>query len=157
MNVQLRESVADFIRQRVKQEVKSQLRRAAMAHRRDDFINRLTEVLIPAFSHYYRAMLATLNDRTDQLAKWQDQEGAFLDQFWDRLSERTKAKGLDRREAAEQALEEIMDHDDARRRRETSKFAATYKLKKVSPLPKDAHEGFLAKARAIVNEMFPDG
>jgi hypothetical protein len=157
MNVQLQESVAEWIRDRVRQEVKSQLKRAAMAHRRDDFINRLVEVLNPALSHHYRSQLATLNERTDQLAKWQEQEENFLDQFSVRILDRTKAKGLDRIEAAHQALEEIMDHDDARRRGETSKFLKAYKLKKLVPLPKDAHESFLAKVEAIMTEMFPEG
>jgi hypothetical protein len=126
-----------------------------MARNREDFINRLVEVLLPALAHHYRAMLATLNDRTDQLAKWQRQEEEFLDQFADRMLERTKAKGLDRIAASERALEEIMDHDDARRRAEVAKFLKAYKVKKIVPLPKEAHEVFLAKVRALVIERFP--
>jgi hypothetical protein len=155
MNEQLDESIAEWIRDRVRKEVNSQLRRGAMARTREDFINRLVEVLIPALAHHYRVMLGALNNRTDQLAKWQEHEEDFLDQFADRMFERPKAKGLDRRQAAEKALDEVMDQDAARRRRETSKFTATYQLKKVASLPKDAHEEFLGRVRAIVEEMFP--
>ena len=154
MNNQSRAAVADSIREYVKKEVRAQLQRAAMARTREDFINRLVEVLIPALSHYYRAMIATLNDRTDQVGKWQEHEEDFLDQFQTRMFERTRAKGLDRKAAAEKALEEMMDQDPAHRRGETSKFQRTYKLKKVVPLPKDAHEGFIEKVRGMLAEMF---
>ena len=156
MNHQVRESVAELIRAEVRREVRAQLRRTAMARTREDFINRLVEVLIPALAHHYRATLAALNNKTDQLAKWREHEDDFLDQFSARVLERTKAKGLDRKEAVEKALEEMMDHDDAGRRGETAKFQATYQLTKVVPLPKDAHHAFIKKVRGIVSEMFPD-
>jgi hypothetical protein len=152
MNNQLRPAIATLIREQVKKEVRAQLRKAAMARTREEFINRLVEVLLPALSHYYRGMLATLNQHTDQLEKWQEHEEHFLDQFRVRLLERTKAKGLDRAAAAEQALEEIMDHDTAHRRGETARFQRTYKLKKVVCLPEDAHDEFLEKVRSIIKE-----
>ncbi len=155
MNNQLRESRAAWIQDYIKKEVRTQLRRAAMARTREDFINRLVEVLLPALAHHYRIMLGVLNDRTDQVAKWQEHEEDFVDQFRVRILERTRAKGLDRRAAAEKALEEIMDQDAAGRRSETAKFQKTYKLKKVAPLPDDAAEEFIAKVREIVEEMFP--
>jgi hypothetical protein len=154
MNNQLRPALATLIREQVRKEVRAQLRRMAMSRTRDDFINRLVEVLNPALAHYYRIMLANLNGHTDQAAKWQEHQEDFLDQFASRMFDRTKAKGLDRKEAANKALEELMDHDAARRRRETSKFAATYKLKKIVPLPKDAHEGFMGNIRGLVDDMF---
>ncbi len=127
-----------------------------MARNREEFVNRLVEVLLPALTHHYRAMLGTLNNRTDQVAKWREHEEDFLDQFRVRMRERTKAKGLNRLAAAEKALEEIMDHDDAGRRAEISKFQTTYKMQKVVPLPKDAHHEFIAKVRGILNDLFPD-
>jgi hypothetical protein len=149
-------ATADPIRDYIKREVRLQLRRAAMARTREDFVNRLVEVLIPALAHYYRIMLATFNNRTDQVDKWTEQEQEFLDQFEDRLQERTKAKGLNRVECAETALDELMDQDVARRRRETTKFASACKLKRIVPLPKDAHHAFIKSVREIVSEMFPD-
>ena len=77
MNNQSRAAVADSVREYIKKEVRVQLQRAAMARTREDFINRLVEVLLPALSHYYRAMIASLNDRTDQVAKWQQHEEDF--------------------------------------------------------------------------------
>jgi hypothetical protein len=152
MNNQLRPAIATLIREQVKKEVRAQLRRSAMSRTREDFINRLVEVLLPALNHYYRCMLATLNQHTDQLEKWQEHQEDFLDQFRVRLMERTKAKGLDRPKAAERALEEILDQDIGHRRGESAKFQRTYKLKKLVPLPEDAHEGFLEKVRDIIKE-----
>ena len=126
-----------------------------MARTREDFINRLVEVLIPALAHHYRATLGTLNNKTDQVAKWREQEEGFLDQFANRVLERTKAKGLDRKAAVERALEEMLDQDSAARRGETSKLQRAYELQKLVPLPKDAHHGFIKKVRTIVSEMFP--
>jgi len=156
MNHQVRESVTDLIRTEVRREVRAHLRRTAMARNREEFINRLVEVLIPALTHHYRATLATLNNKTDQVAKWREHEEDFLDQLRIRMRERTKAKGLDRMAAADRALEEMMDHDDAGRRAETSKFQATYKTQKTIPLPKDAHQEFIGRVREILNDMFPD-
>lgn len=89
-------------------------------------------------------------------AEGQEHEEEFLDQFRVRLRECARAKGSDRKAAAEEALEEIMDHDDAGRRSEVSRFQATYKLKKIVLLPKDAHEAFFDKIRAMLNDMFAD-
>jgi hypothetical protein len=50
-------------------EVQAQMKRYAMARSREEFINRLTEVLGPALSYYYRRTLAVLNGRTDQVEK----------------------------------------------------------------------------------------
>jgi len=154
MNNQRQAAVADWVRDYVKKEVRDQLRRAAMARTREDFSNRLVEVLMPALRHYYRAMLGILNERTDQVDQWEEHEQAFLDQFEDRMSERTRAKGLDRRAAAEKAFEEMMDHDAAHRRVEAAKFQKAHKLKKVVPLPEDAGEGFINKVKGIVEELF---
>ncbi len=139
----------------IREEVKTQMKRYAMAKNREDFINRLVEVLIPALKHHYRAALGILNDRTDQVEKWQQQEDGFLDQFSDRIQEATKAKGLDRRKAVEQALKELMEHDQARVRAETAAFQRTYKLKTLSPLPEQAREDFHARIWEIVNMYFP--
>jgi hypothetical protein len=156
MNDLLEAPVADWIRDQVRREVKTQMRRTAMSRTREDSINRLVEVLMPALMHHYRVLLATLNGRTDQKAKWEEQEEGFLDEFRLRLRQRTRAKGLDRRAAAEKAMEEMMDHDKAGRRAEAAKFRKTYNLKKVVPLPQDAHEGFIEKIGAIVGDMFAD-
>lgn len=149
-------AIAGSIKDYIKKEVRAQIRRAAMARTREDFINRLVEVLLPALAHFYRAKIAILNERTDQVEKWQEHEEAFLDQFRVRIRERTRAKGLDRRVAADKALEEIMDQDEAGRRSELSRLQRTYKLKKVVSLPEDAHEVFIAKVRDILDLMFPD-
>src|SRR5438874_10639550 len=101
MNNQRQAAVADWVRDYVKKEVRAQIRRAAMARTREDFINRLVEVLLPALAHHYRALLGTLNERTDQVAKWRAQEEQFLDQFLVRVFERTRAKGLNRKLAVE--------------------------------------------------------
>lgn len=139
----------------IQEEVKVQLKRYAMARSREDFINRLVEVLIPALGHHYRVILGTLNNRVDQVEKWQQHQEDFLDQFTDRLQEATKARRLDRRKAVGQASRELMEHDEARRRVETVKFQRAYKLKTLLPLPENAHEDFLARVRELVNTVFP--
>ena len=141
--------------QLIREEVKAQMKRYAMARTREDFINQLVDVLSPALSHYYRATLGSLNHRTDQVEKWQHQEEEFLDQFADRLIKPTKAKGLDRKKAAAQAVKEMLEHDEARRRIESLRFQKAYKLKALTPLPEDAHERFLVRVREIVNAIFP--
>ena len=88
----------------IREEVKAQMKRYAMARTRDDFINSLVDVLSPALSHHYRATLGILNGRTDQVKKWQRQQEGFLEQFMERLIKPVKAKGLDRKKAVEQAL-----------------------------------------------------
>ena len=137
----------------VQQEVKAQMKRYAMAKRRDDFINRLVEVLIPALKHHYRAVLGQLNHRTDQVEKWQEQQEGFLEQFADRLLESTKARGLDRGKAVEQAIKESMENDRGARRHESLRFQKSYKLKTLTPLPGDAHEDFLARVREMVGTI----
>src|SRR5438477_13130798 len=97
----------------IQEEVQAQMKRYAMARTREEFINRLTEVLGPALSHFYRYTLATLNHRTDQVEKWQQQEEGFLQQFSERLLEPTKAKKLDRKKAVEQSLKELMQTVEA--------------------------------------------
>jgi len=139
----------------IREEVKAQMKRYAMARTRDDFINNLVEVLIPGLAHHYRATLGMLNKRTDQVEKWQRQEDRFLDRFAQRLREKTKAKGLDRRKAAEQALKELMENDAAGRRYEAVTFQKSYKLKTVVPLPENTHDEFLARVREIVEMMLP--
>jgi hypothetical protein len=140
----------------IKDEVRIQMKRLAMAKSREDFINRLVEVLIPALRHHYRVTLGTINNRTDQVDKWSQQEAGFLDQFSDRLQEVTKAKGLDRRKAVDQALKELWEHDDARVRLELSTFQRTYKLKTLAPIPELARAEFLARVMEIVNMIFPE-
>jgi hypothetical protein len=140
--------------QQIKDEVSSQMKRHAMAKSREDFINRLVEVLIPALRHHYRVALGTLNNRTDQLDKWSQQEEGFLDQFTDRLQEVTKAKGLDRRKAVEQAVKELMEHDDARVRGESTTFQQAYKLKTLAPISEQVREEFLTRVWKIVNTYF---
>jgi hypothetical protein len=151
MEKQLTTGLARLIRE----EVKAQMKRYAMARKRDDFINRLVEVLIPALRHHYRVTLGMLNKRLDQVEKWQQQEEGFLDQFADRLQETTKAKGLDRRKAAEQALKELMENDAGGRRYEAVTFQKSHKLKTLTPLPENAHEDFLVRVREIVDTIFP--
>lgn len=137
----------------IQQEVKAQMKRYAMSRKRDDFINRLVEVLIPALKHHYRAVLGQLNHRTDQIEKWREHEVTFLDQFADRLLESTKAKGLDRRKAVEQALKELMENDRGARKHESQTFQRSHKLKTLAPLPSDAHEDFLARVREIADTI----
>jgi hypothetical protein len=139
--------------QLIREEVKAQMKRYAMAKTRDDFINSLVDVLSPALVHHYRATVALLNNRTDQVEKWQRQEDGFLDQFADRLIKTTKAKGLDRRKAVEQSLKELMERDDARKRYEVLNFQKSYKLKTLTPLPDNAHVEFLARVREIVDTI----
>jgi hypothetical protein len=141
--------------QLIRGEVKAQMKRYAMAKARDDYINHLGDVLGPALSHHYRATLGILNNRTDQVEKWQRQEEGFLDQFADRLIEPTKAKGLNRKKAVEQTLKELIQTDELRRRKESLTFQKTYKLKKLTQLPENAHEDYLARVREIVNEIMP--
>jgi hypothetical protein len=140
----------------IKDEVSRQMKRFAMAKSREDFINRLVEVLIPALRHHYRVTLGKINNRTDQVDKWSQQEAAFLDLFSDRLQEATKAKGFDRRKAVDQALKELWEQDDARVRLESSTFQRTYKLKKLIPIPELAREEFLARVMEIGNMIYPE-
>ena len=137
----------------IREEVKVQMKRYVMSRRRDKFINKLVDVLIPAVKHHYRAVLGTLNNRTDQVEKWRQQEDGFLDQFADRLLQNTKAKGLDRRKAVEKALKELMENDLSGRRYETATFQKSYKLKTLTPLPENAHEDFLSRVRDIVDTI----
>jgi hypothetical protein len=139
----------------IQQEVRAQMKRFAMAKSREDFINRLVEVLIPALRHHYRAALGVHNQRTDQVDKWRQEEDDFLDQFADRLQEVTKAKKLDRRKAVEHAIKELLEHDEARARFETVAFQKTYKLKTLTPVPPEAREEFLLRVREIVDAIFP--
>jgi cysteinyl-tRNA synthetase len=141
--------------QLIREEVKAQLRRYVMAASREEYINRLTDVLIPALKHHYRVSLAVLNSRTDQVEKWQQQLSGFLDQFADRLQGSIKAKGLDRRKALVQAVKELMEQDASRRRGETALFQRCYKLKMVKPLPDNAHDEFLARVWEMVDIYFP--
>ena len=138
------------IKRLIQEEVKAQIKRYAMAKRRDDFINGLEDVLSPALSHHYRATLATINHRTDQLEEWRRQEEGFLDQFTEQLLRPTKAKGLDVEKAVEQALKELLEKDAARRRGETAKFQKTYGLKKVVPLPENVYDVFVDRVRELV-------
>lgn len=139
----------------IREEVRAQMKRYAMAKSREEFINKFVEVMIPALGHHYRTVLAIINNHTDQVEKWLRQEEHFLEQFTDRLQEVTKAKGLDRRKAVAQALKELMEHDDARRRLESFRFQREYHLKKLIPLPENAHEDFLARVWEIVDTIFP--
>src|SRR5437879_4702294 len=91
MEKQRRMSVARMIRE----EVKAQMKRYAMAKTREAFINSLVDELVPALRHHYRSTLGTINDRSDQVEKWRQQEEGFLDQFLTELQKPTKAKGLD--------------------------------------------------------------
>lgn len=151
----MEKQISRELAQRIREEVKAQMKRYAMAKTREDFINSLNSVLGPALSHHYRAVLGTLNDRTDQVAKWQRQEDGFLRQFMERLVEPTKAKGLDRKKAVEQALKEVMQTDALRRRAESVDFQKTYKLKSLKPLPDNSHEDFVTRVREIVNAIIP--
>lgn len=101
-------------------------------------------------------MLAVLNARTDQVEKWRRQKEKFLQQFAIRLVMPLKSKKLDRKKAVEQSLKEVMETDALRRRVESLTFQKTYRLKKLYPLPENAHEEFLAEVRAMVDEVFPD-
>jgi hypothetical protein len=140
----------------IQQEVRAQLKRYAMARTREEFINQLVDVLSPALVHHYRVTLGTLNNRSDQVEKWQRQEDGFLDEFSDRLLKPTKAKGLDRKKAAAQALRELMENDEARKRIESVTFQKAYSVRSFVPLPEDAHESFLNRVQEIVDVMFPD-
>jgi hypothetical protein len=151
MEKQRKASLAQMIRE----EVKAQMKRYAMAQARDDFINSLVDVLSPALSHHYRASLGVVNNRTDQVEKWQAQEEGFLEQFAERVVKPTKAKGLDRKKAVQQALKELMENDDKRRRVESLLFQKSYKLQKLNLLPEDVHEDFLARVREIASAIFP--
>lgn len=62
---------------------------------------------------------------------------------------------LDVEKAVKQALKELMQKDDARRRIETAKFTRSHKLSRTVPLPEDAHEEFFEKVWEIVDTMFP--
>src|SRR4051794_23840917 len=97
------------LKQLIREEVKAQMKRSAMARARDEFINSLVDVLSPALSHHYRANLGAVNNRPDQVEKWQAQEAGFLEQFVEQVVKPTKAKGLDRKKALEQALKELME------------------------------------------------
>ncbi len=136
-------------------EVQTQLKRYATARTREAFINHLVDVLSPALGHCYRYTLGIINHRTDQIEKWQRQEEGFLEQFADRLIEPTKAKGLDRKKAVEQALKEMMQTDQMRRRKESVTFQKTYKLATLVPLPENAHENFFTRVGDIVQVIFP--
>jgi predicted transcriptional regulator len=131
------------------------MKRYAMAKTCEEFINHLEDVLSPALGHHYQAVLGTLNQRIDQVQKWQRQEEGFLRQFMDRLVKPIKAKGMDRKKAVEQALKEVMQTDALRRRVESLDFQRTYKLKTLTPLPEDVHEEFLARVREIVEAILP--
>ncbi len=139
----------------IQEEVKAQLKRYAMSKTREAFINSLVDELAPALSHHYRAILGIINNRMDQVEKWQQQAEGFLSQFSIQLVKPTKAKRLDIKKAVEQALKELMQKDDARRRIENSKFQSGYKLKKVISLPENAHEDFLVRVWETVTTMFP--
>src|ERR1700722_6818375 len=108
--------------QLIQEEVRAQLRKYAMSKTREAYINSLVDELAPALAHHYRVLLGTLNRRNDQVDKWLEHEGEFLEQFSIQLSKPTKAKGLDATKAVKQALKELMEKDDARRRIETVKF-----------------------------------
>jgi hypothetical protein len=151
----MEKQISRGLTQLIREEVKAQMKRYAMARTRDEFINNLVDFLSPALSHHYRATLGILNKRTDQVEKWQRQEEGFLEQFTDRLLKPVKAKGLDRKKAVEQALKELMENDDKRKRIESLTFQKTYKVKKLTPLPESAHEDFLSQVREIVNAIFP--
>jgi hypothetical protein len=140
----------------IQQEVRRQMKQQVMAKTREDFINSLSDACSPALEHYYRYTLGKLNNRHDQVEKWQQHEEQFLSQFQTELLKATKAKRLDRRKAVETALEEIIENDAARRRGVTAKFQTTYKLDKLVPLPEDAHEAFVARVWEIVDTMFPE-
>jgi hypothetical protein len=140
----------------VQEEVQKQLKRLEMSWTRQQFVNRLVEVLIPALKRHYRAVLGTLNSRVDQIEEWQKHEADYLSEFTDRLRAPTKAKGLNVRKAVDQALRELMQKDEAGRRIESRHFQATHKLDKLVPLPEDAHEAFLARVWEIVDTMFPE-
>ena len=141
--------------QLIRQEVKAKIKRHAMAKKREDFINRLVDVLIPALRHHYRVALGVRNHRTDQVEKWQEQEDHFFDQFADRIQEITKAKGLDRRKAVDRALKELMEQDAPRVRFETATFQKTYKLKSLEPLSEQVRETFLDRVWEIVDLFYP--
>ena len=55
----------------------------------------------------------------------------------------SKAKGLDRRKAVEQAVKELMESDDAAIRYESKTFQRAYKLKTLNPLAENSHESFI--------------
>jgi hypothetical protein len=151
----LREATSGRLAQLVRDEVKAQMKRHVMARARDEFVNRLVEVLIPALRHHYRAALGVLNHRPDQVDKWRQQSNALLDQFADRLQEKTKAKGLDRRKAVAQAVKELLDQDEARVRLESLTFQKSYQLKSLTPISSEAREEFLSRVRQIVDTLFP--
>ncbi|MCS6978386.1 MAG: hypothetical protein NZM31_15460 [Gemmatales bacterium] len=132
------------------------MKRYAMAKSREEFVNSLNSVLGPALKHHYRIRLGVLNHCLDQVPKWERQKEELLEQFVDRLLEPTKARHLDRRKAVEQSLKEVLEADEARRRSEQALFQRAYRLKKLVPLPRDAHESFVAQVRELVNETFPD-
>jgi hypothetical protein len=150
MQTQQKERLAQLVRD----EVKVQMRKYAMARTREAFIESLVDELSPALDHHYRALLGTLNRRTDQVAKWQEQQEGFLNQFAGQLVKPTKS-GLDVDKAIKQALKEVMQKDDARRRIETAKFARSYQLTKIVPLHENAHEELFEKVWEIVHTMFP--
>lgn len=144
------------VHQLIQDEVKAQLKRYAMAKRRDDFINSLVDVLIPALSHHYRCTLGIVNQRTDQVDKWRQHEEGFLDQFSNRLQVPTKAKGLDVNRAVQQAVRELLEKDQGRRRAETKKFQKSYQLKTLIPLPENAHQAFLERVQEITDTILAD-
>ncbi len=140
----------------IRDEVKAQMKRYAMARTRDEFINSLVDELAPALGHHYRATLGELNRRQDQVEKWRQQEEAFLQQFSLQLLKPTKAKGLNTRKAVDQALTEVMEKDDARRKMETLKFQRTYKLTNLVPLPQGEEQAFAKRVWEVVDELFPE-
>ncbi len=140
----------------VRAEVKAQMKRYAMARTREGFITALSEVLGAALSHHYRQLLGKLNNRTDKVEKWQRQKQKFLQLFTLRLAMPLKAKGLDRKKAVQQAIEEAMDTDRLRRRLESAAFQRTSQLKKREPLPENAHEDLLKQVREIVEDVFSE-
>lgn len=140
----------------VRAEVKAQMKRYAMARTREGFVNGLSEVLGSALSHHYRQLLGSLNHRMDQVEKWRRQRNKFLELFAIRLAAPVKAKGLDRKKAAEKAIKEVMETDSLRRRLESATFQRNYQLRKLVPLPENAHEELLAQVREILRDAFPE-
>lgn len=140
----------------IQREVKAQMRRYAMARTREEFINALVDELAPALAHHYRVVLGTLNQRTEQVQKWREQEEKFLEEFATQLLKPTKAKGLNVRKAVEKALEELREKDDARRRIETATFQKAHKLRSVIVIPESAREEFDERVWEIVETMFPE-
>jgi hypothetical protein len=152
----MQKTTKNAVAEMVQREVKTQLRRYAMARTREEFINALVDELAPALAHHYRALLDEANERTAQVAKWRDQEDKFFEEFAIQLLKPTKAKALNVRRAVEQAVKELLQKDDARRRIETLTFQKAHKLKNVTPLPEDARAEFLQRVWEIVDAVYPE-